>query len=97
VASEYEETPSGAFKHLEDAGAIEQSGVGQTKARAPQVSSGDVPKHWVRCRSCTSEPAIPCVVTRDSAVLYIGGAHTANSTADLFKQLQPFLGADNCR
>ncbi len=47
--------------------------------------------------SCTSEPAIPCVVTRDSAVLYIGGAHMANSTADLFKQLQPFLGADNCR
>jgi len=32
-----------------------------------------VPKHGVRYRSCTSEPAIPCVVTRDGPELYDRG------------------------
>jgi hypothetical protein len=34
-----------------------------------------VPKHRVRCRSSTSEPAIPDVVTRDSALLYTRGGN----------------------
>jgi CheY-like chemotaxis protein len=40
--------------------------VGNKKARVPQVRRCCVPKHGVRCRSCTSQPAIPDVVTRDA-------------------------------
>jgi hypothetical protein len=40
------------------------------KARVPQVRRCYVPKHGVRCRSCTSQPAIPDVVTRDGPALY---------------------------
>jgi len=32
-----------------------------------------VPKHGVRCRSCTSQPAISEVVTRDGFELYNRG------------------------
>ena len=32
-----------------------------------------MPKHGVRCRSCTSQPAISDVVTRDSTALYNRG------------------------
>jgi hypothetical protein len=32
-----------------------------------------VPKHGVRCRSCTSQPAIPDVVPRDGPELYNRG------------------------
>jgi len=37
-----------------------------------------MPKHEVRCRSCTSEPAIPDVVTRDGPVLYTRGNRSSN-------------------
>jgi hypothetical protein len=37
-----------------------------------------VPKHGVRYRSCTSEPAIPCVVTRDGPELYNRGEPLVN-------------------
>jgi len=32
-----------------------------------------------RCRSCTSEPAIPCVVTRDGLELYARGYRSSTS------------------
>ena len=32
-----------------------------------------MPKHGVRCRFCTSQPAIPDVVTRDGPALYNRG------------------------
>jgi hypothetical protein len=46
---------------------------GKRKARVPQVRRCYVPKHGVRCRSCTSQPAISEVVTRDGLELYNHG------------------------
>ena len=37
-----------------------------------------MPKHGVRCRSCTSQPAIPDVVTRDGLRLYNRGGPLVN-------------------
>ena len=40
-----------------------------------------MPKHEVRCRSCTSEPAIPDVVTRDGRIRYTRGNRLSNGVA----------------